>query len=89
VSVRLVLICALASLLLASSVSLVYVQHMRRVLFTELKGLERERDRMLVEWGQLQLEASTWAAQDRIESLAQDKLGFRVPPPSSVVLVGH
>ena len=84
---RLLLISGLAALLLVSSVTLVYVQHVRRGLFMELKGLEAERDRMQVEWGQLQLEASTWAAQDRIEQLAVDKLGFRVPSPASVVVV--
>lgn len=86
-SARLVLVIVLGGLLLASSVSLVYVQHLRRGLFFELKGLERERDRMQVEWGQLQLEASTWAAQDRIEQVAAEKLGFRVPAPANVVLV--
>jgi cell division protein FtsL len=84
---RLLLISGLAALLLVSSVTLVYVQHVRRELFMELKGLEAERDRMQVEWGQFQLEASTWAAQDRIEQLAVDKLGFRVPSPASVVVV--
>ncbi len=86
-SARLVLIASLAALLLGSCVSLVYVQHVRRGLFTQLKTLQQERDRMHIEWGQLQLEASTWAAQDRIESVAVEKLGFHVPPASSVVLV--
>lgn len=84
---RLVLLSGLVAALLVSSVSLVYVQHVRRGLFMEFKGLEAQRDRMQVEWGQLQLEASTWAAQDRIEQLAVDKLGFRVPSPASVVVV--
>lgn len=88
-SARLLLVCALAGVLLASSVGLVYVQHVRRGLFMELKSLERDRDRMNVEWAQLQVEASTWAAQDRIESLAMEKLRFRVPPPSAVVLVSQ
>lgn len=84
---RLLIVSALVVLLLASSVSLVYVQHMRRGLFMTLKELEHDRDRMDVEWGQLQLEASTWAAQDRIETLAVEKLGFRAPAPASVVVV--
>jgi len=88
-SPRLVLVALLAALLVASSVGLVYVQHVRRVLFMDLKGLEQERDRMQVEWGQLQLEASTWASQDRIEGVATEKLGFRVAPPGDVVLVPH
>ena len=84
---RLVWLSAMVVVLLVSSVSLVYVQHVRRGLFMELKELEAQRDRMQVEWGQLQLEASTWAAQDRIERLAVDKLGFRAPSPASVVVV--
>lgn len=86
-SARLALIVLLGAVLMASSVALVYVQHERRALFMELKELERERDRIQVQWGQLQLEASTWAAQDRIEGVAVDKLGFRVPAPSDVVQV--
>ena len=86
-SARLILIVMLGAALVASSVALVYVQHERRALFMELKELEHERDRIQVQWGQLQLEASTWAAQDRIEGVAVDKLGFRVPAPSDVVQV--
>ena len=86
-SARLVLLCALAAALLASCVSLVHVQHLRRELFSELRTLEHERDRMQMEWSQLQLEVATLAAQDRIEQEARAKLGFQVPPPSSVVLV--
>lgn len=88
-SPRLFLVCGMCLLLLASSVSLVYVQHKRRELFMALKTLERDRDRMQVEWGQLQVEASTWAAQDRIESLAAEKLDLRVPDPERVILVRH
>lgn len=86
---RLLILCAVGVMLLTSSVSLVYVQHERRELFMEFKTLERARDRMQVEWGQLQVEASTWAAQDRIESLAGEKLNLRVPAPESVILVQH
>jgi cell division protein FtsL len=78
---------ALGVALLVSCVSLVYVQHLRRELFSELKLLERERDGMQVEWGQLQLEASTWAAQDRIEQVAADRLEFHIPSPERVVVV--
>lgn len=81
------LVCLFTVALLASSVSLVQVQHVRRGLFMELKGLEQNRDLMQVEWGQLQLEASTWAAQERIEKIAIEKLQFRVPTPASIVLV--
>ena len=38
-----------------------------------------------VEWGQLQLEQSTWAGHARIEKIARDKLGMRPPPPAQIV----
>lgn len=77
----------LACLLLLSSVALVYVQHRHRALYVELQSLERERDSLEVEWGKLQLEQSTWATHERIESLARKRLGLRVPPISETVLV--
>jgi len=58
---RLSLAIALAATLFVSAVATVYVQHYRRMQFVELRTLERERDAMQVEWGQLKLEQSTWA----------------------------
>ena len=84
---RLLILVVLGAALLASAVSLVYVQHLRRTLVVELKALQAQRGQLEVEWGQLQLEASTWAAQDRVERLATDKLSLRVPRPEDVVLV--
>jgi cell division protein FtsL len=63
----------------------VSANHRARKLVTEY---EREQNRMReldVEWGQLQLEQSTWANHARIEQIARDKLGMRVPPPGQVV----
>lgn len=77
----------LALLLLLSAVALVYVQHHHRALYVELQSLERERDSLEVEWGKLQLEQSTWATHERIESLARERLGLRVPPINETVLV--
>lgn len=86
-STRLALNTALALALLVSSVATVYVQHHRRMQFVELRALERERDRLQVEWGQLKLEQGTWATHDRVERLALEKLHLHVPPASDVVLV--
>lgn len=66
----LALICALG---------VVTSQHKARKLFQELEG-EQERARSLdVEWGQLQLELSTWATHPRIEKIARDKLHMNTP----------
>ncbi len=81
------LIVLLGAVLLSSSVSLVYVQHLRRSLISEVKSLQVENERMQVEWGQLQVEASTWAAEDRIERLAVSQLKMQVPVADAVVVV--
>ena len=86
-SPRLILAVALAVALFVSAVALVYVQHYRRMQFVELRKLERERDAMQVEWGQLKLEQSTWATHERIERLALDKLDLHMPAAAEVVLV--
>ncbi len=84
---RLALNATIAIALLASAVATVYVQHHRRMQFVELRKLERERDRLQVEWGQLKLEQSTWATHERIERLALEKLDLHMPPAADVVLV--
>ncbi len=45
------------------------------------------REQLEVEWGQLQLEQSTWAMHARIEKVATQALGMRVPPPRRVQVV--
>ena len=40
-----------------------------------------------IEWGQLQLEQSTWATNKRIEAVASRSLGMRVPDPTTTVVV--
>ena len=84
---RLPVAIALAVALFVSALATVYVQHYRRMQFVELRVLERERDAMQVEWGQLKLEQSTWATHERIERLALKKLDLHMPPAAQVVLV--
>lgn len=66
-------------------------QHRGRKLFQDLEG-EQERARQLdIEFGQLQLEMSTWATHPRIEKIARERLRMvapdalgRVPQPPVV-----
>jgi cell division protein FtsL len=56
-------------------------QHRARKLFQALET-EQERARQLdVEYGQLQLEMSTWATHPRIEQIARTRL--RMVPPDA------
>lgn len=69
----------LLAAVLISALAVVSTNHRARKLVTEF---EREQERMRaldVEWGQLQLEQSTWATHTRIEEIARSKLGMRPP----------
>lgn len=81
----------LPSLLIAavivSAIAVVYVKHETRKLFVELHNLQKARDGMNVEWGQLQLEQSTWESHGRLESTARTKLGMTLPAADRVVIV--
>ena len=69
----------LLALLTACALGLVTSQHKARKLFIELER-EQERAKQLdVEWGQLQLEQSTWAMHARVEKIARERLHMRVP----------
>jgi cell division protein FtsL len=73
--------------LVVCALGLVTSQHKSRKLFAELER-EQERARALdIEFGQLQLEASTWGLHSRVEKIAIGKLGMRVPDPRRVRMV--
>ncbi len=70
-----------------SAISVVYVKHYNRKLFVELQQLEKQRDNMEVEWGQLQLEQNTWATHSRIERIAREKLQMITPDSSDIIYI--
>ena len=72
---------------IASAVAVVRTHHVRRSLFVELDEVDAQRDRLQVEWGRLQIEQSTWAASDRIERFAAEKLDLHLSRAGATVLV--
>lgn len=74
-------------LLLVSAFGVVYVRDLNRRLFIDWQTAQKSADTMQVEWGQLLLEQSTWAAPARIQDLAQEKLAMEVPALGSINLV--
>ena len=77
----------LLALLTACALGLVTSQHKARKLFIELEE-EQERSRSLeVEYGQLQLEASTWARHTRVERIASRSLRMRAPDAKRIHIV--
>jgi cell division protein FtsL len=64
---------------IACALGVVTSQHKARKLFVELQQQQERAQAMDVEWGQLQLEQSTWAAPARVEKIAMQKLQMQLP----------
>lgn len=77
----------LLATLIACALALVTSQHQARKLYVELQKEQELAQQLEVEWGQLQLEQSTWATHARVEKLAIQSLGMRVPPASRIQVV--
>ena len=78
----------LLGILVACALAVVTSQHQARKLYVELQKEQELAKQLDVEWGQLQLEQSTWAAHARIEKIAGRELGMRVPSVARTQVVG-
>ena len=81
------LVFVFALVCVLSSIALVYTKHESRKLFVELEGLTQQRDELNIEWGQLQIEQSTWATHARIERVATDDLSLVRPESSEIYVI--
>jgi cell division protein FtsL len=66
------------------ALSVVTSQHKARKLYIELQHEKERALQMDVEWGQLQLEQSTWAAPGRVEKIAAQQLLMHLPKNGEV-----
>lgn len=78
---------ALFAALVACALALVTSQHQARKLYVQLEKEQQIAKQLDVEWGQLQLEQSTWAMPARIEKIATTRLNMRVPLANRVQVV--
>lgn len=81
------LIIVFAVVCVLSAIALVYTKHEARKLFVELEALTHERDGLNIEWGQLQIEQSTWAQHARIEQVATEDLSLVRPNTSEIFVI--
>jgi cell division protein FtsL len=81
------LVFVFALVCVLSSIAMVYTKHESRKLFIELEGLTHVRDELNIEWGQLQIEQSTWATHARIEQVATDDLSLARPESSEIYVI--
>lgn len=77
----------LLAVLVACALSLVTSRYQARKLFVELERQQTLARAFEVEYGQLQLEQSTWGMPARVERLAREQLRMQLPGASRVQLI--
>ena len=75
----------LAVAILFCALGLVTSQHKARKLFQAIEAEQEHARQLEIEFGQLQLELSTWATSLRIEKIAREKLKMHVPATAKVL----
>ena len=70
-----------------SALALIYTKHESRKLFVDLEQLTKDRDELNIEWGQLQIEQSTWATHARIERVALEDLSLARPKSTEIYVI--
>ena len=73
--------------LIALSLGVITSQHKARKLYFELEQLQELTRKYDTQYGQLQLEQSTWAMHSRVEELAQKKLTMQVPDAKRIQVI--
>ena len=83
----LLLVVVFSIVCVLSAMALVFTKHESRKLFVELEQLTQQRDDLNIEWGQLQIEQSTWAQHARIEQVATDDLSLVRPDATEIFVI--
>ena len=77
----------LLAVLAVCAIGLVTSQYKARQLFAELEQGQEQARQLEVEYGQLQLEQSTWAMHARVERIASRRLRMRAPDAKHLQIV--
>ncbi len=75
----------LLTLVIGSALTVIYVKHQSRVLFADLRGVQKLQDRQVIHWGRLQLQNTTLATHSNVESRARKDLKMRLPEKVELV----
>ncbi|TAK60356.1 cell division protein FtsL [Methylobacter sp.] len=73
--------------LLVSALAVIYSKYQSRLIFIEIQKQERALDQYEVEWGQLQLELTTLAEQNRVEQVAREQLKLVMPLRERIIYI--
>lgn len=73
--------------LLFSALAVIYSKYYSRLVFIEIQKQERALDQYEVEWGQMQLELTMLAEQNRVELVAREQLKLFMPPREKIIYI--
>ena len=73
--------------LLLSALAVIYSKYYSRLVFIEIQKQERALDQYEVEWGQMQLELTMLAEQNRVELVAREQLKLFIPPREKIIYI--
>jgi cell division protein FtsL len=68
-----------------SALAVVRTKHENRALVNQLDSMRAEKERLDMEWAQLQLEEATLSHHARVEKIAREQLGMTEPRDYAVV----
>lgn len=75
----------LLTMSLGSALTVIYVKHESRVLFSELRHVQKQQDQAIIQWSRLQLQNSTLATHSNVEAQARKTLKMRLPETVQLV----
>lgn len=70
-----------------SSLTVIYVRHINRIMMSDLQKLVDKQERIYEEWTQLLLEQSTLTSYNRVDNLARSKLKMRLPEKNEIFIM--
>lgn len=65
----------------------IYKKYNSRLIFIEIQKQEKHLDQYEVAWGQLQLELTTLAEQNRVEQVAREQLKLVLPTREKIIYI--
>lgn len=73
--------------LMITALAVIYCKNYSRSLFIDIERNERALDQFEVEWGQMQLELTTLAEQNRVEAIARERLRLVMPAREKIIYI--
>jgi cell division protein FtsL len=75
----------LLTMVLGSALTVIYVKHQSRVLFADLRSIQKQQDHQIIQWGRLQLQNTTLATHSNVETRARKDLKMLLPDSIELV----